>query len=201
MIKLLMISTVFMILLSCSSTSKELDSFFESNQIDELNRLTNFIIDELSSDCNYEQVKCLTSYFDQYKEPGYDFQLTGISKERQNELLNSLSESTYNNIWTTCIGQKSISKDSIVNIESICPNMNGKFADFLVNYCSKHERLTDYGYAFQQAGDYSPAMNSQLFKQPTVFDFESEAELVLISIHLITLNREDRIIESETNHR
>ncbi|WP_258105885.1 hypothetical protein [Marinoscillum sp. MHG1-6] len=200
MIKFLRFTAIFLTFWSCSSTSGELSNYFESTQITELNQLTEFVVNELTADCEGNRTDCLKSYFDQFKNSGYDFEL-GISKSKQAELLNSLSESTYDNIWSTCRGTRSFSRDSVVNILSICPNMKGGFTNFLTSYCAKTDRLTSYGDAFEQAGSYSPAMNAQLIKNPDSFNFNSEAELLLISVHLITLNNEDKIVESVPNKR
>lgn len=196
MIKGLKFIAVCLALWSCSSSTDELDNYFETTQLEELNRLTEFVVTKLIIDCDNDRTACLIAYFDRLKEAGHDFELTGISQSEQDELINSLSGTTYNDIWTTCTKRRSFSRDSIVNVESLCPNMNGRFANFLTNYCSKTDRLTDYRDAFKQAGSYSPAMNAQLIKNPESFDFSSQAELLLISVHLLTLNNEDKIVES-----
>ena len=195
------LSVTIMVIFNESGRSKnesELINYFEPTQIAELNRLTDFVISELTTDCEGKQTDCLKNYFNQFEDSDYDFELTGISKSKQNELLNSLSESTYNDIWSKCKGSRP-TKNGRVNIESICPNANGQFANFLINYCNKNERLAGYGNAFKQVSSYSPSMNAQLVLNPESFDFNSQAELLLISIHLLTLNNEDKIVESVPN--
>lgn len=90
MIKFLRLTTIFLIFWGCSSTSGELANYFEPTQIQELSRLTEFVTRELTDNCSDGRTTCLNAYFDQYKESGYDFELTGISKNRQSTLLNSL---------------------------------------------------------------------------------------------------------------
>lgn len=87
-----------------------------------------------------------------------------------------------------------------MNIETICPKMNGQFANFLTDYCGKTRRLAGYGDAFEQTGSYTPSMNAQLIKNPASFNFDSEAELLLITIHLLTLNSEDKIVGPVSNN-
>ncbi len=199
MIKYLRFIAIFLISGSCSSTTDELANYFEPAQVKELNRLTEFVVSEITADCTGNQTDCLERYFNRFKDYDFDFELTGISKVKQSELLNSLSESTYRDIWSTCERRKSLARDSIVNIESVCLNIDGKFANFFTSYCSNLKRLTDYGHAFQEAGDYSPAMNGQLLKHPTTFDMNSKAELLLMSVHLLTLNTESKIVEPVLN--
>ena len=199
MIKYLRLIAIFFTLWSCSSSIDELANYFEPAQIEELNKLTQFVVDELTMDCEGDQTTCLKAYFDQFKDIGYDFELR-ISKSKQEELLRSLSKQTSNDIWSTCKGSRPTGNGR-VNIETICPNMNGGFANFLTDYSKKTDRLTSYGDAFEQAGSYSPAMNAQLIKNSESFNFNSEAELLLISIHILTLNNEHNIVESVPNKR
>lgn len=199
MIKYLRLIAILLALWSCSSSTDDLANYFEPTQIAELNELTELVVTELTANCEGNQTDCLKFYFDQFKEIGHDLEL-GIPKSKQNELLNSLSEQTYNDIWSTCKGSRP-TENGRVNIETICPNMNGQFADFLTDYCSKTERLADYGNAFEQSGDFSPAMTAQLVKNSETFDFNSREELLLVSVHLLTLNNDDKIVEFVPNKR
>lgn len=196
MIKNFRLIAIFLLFWRCSSSTDELGNYFEPTHIEELNKLTEFVVNELTADCEGSQTDCLEAHFNQFKGSGYDFEITAISQSKQSQFLNTLSKSTYNEIWSTCRGTRSFSPDSIVNIESICLNTNGAFAKFLTTYCSNNKRLADYGYAFEQAGDYTPSMNSQLLKHPSTFNLNTKAELLLISIHLLTLNNEEKIIDS-----
>lgn len=177
----------------------DLRDYFNSTQIVELKQLTEFVVNQLTANCESDQNSCLLEYLNQYIESGYDVEITGISRAEQSNMLNSLSEETYNEIWGTCRGTRSFSQDSVVNIESICPNMKGNFATFLTKYCAQFKRLSNYGEAFELAGDYSPAMTGQLLKNPTSFNLESKEELLLIAIHLLTLNNEDQIMKKVPN--
>lgn len=67
----------------------ELETYFDPNQIEELNKLTEFVIGQITNDCEGDQVSCINKYFDRYN--GYDYEITGISKSKQSELLDSLS--------------------------------------------------------------------------------------------------------------
>ena len=198
MINYLRLIAILLVVWSCSSSTDELANYFDSTEIEELKQLTQFVVGELAADCEGNQTDCLQFYFDQLRNSGYDFDLTVISKLEQSKLLSSLSESTSKDIWSTCKGSRP-TENGRVDLEAICPNMNGKFAYFLIDYCAKTDRLTSSADAFEQAGFYSPAMNAQLIKNPDSFNFKSEAELLLISVHLLSLNSEDMIVESVPN--
>ncbi|MEO9474434.1 MAG: hypothetical protein ABJG41_02835 [Cyclobacteriaceae bacterium] len=200
MIKYLRLIAISLATWSCSSSTDELANYFEPTQIEELNSLTDFIVGELTNNCNGERTTCLRQFFNELEIVEYNIDLTTISKTKQTELFNSLSTETFNEIWTTCKGSRP-NQNGRVNIETICPNMNGQFANFLKDYCSKLDRLSGYGEAFEQAGDFSPANYAQLVKNPKSFDFNSEAELLIISVQLLTLNSEDQIVESVPNSR
>lgn len=174
--------------LGCTSPEYTLEGNFGPKEILEFNRITKFVIGNLTKNCDQDQPTCIKKYFEQIKESAYEFELKGISKPEQEEFLNSLSKETFNNIWSICSGTKSISKEIVLQTESLCLNPNDRFAKFLIKYCSQKERLSAYGKALEQAGDYTPSMAGQVFENPTSFDLNSKEELLIISIHLLTLN-------------
>ncbi|TXE11036.1 hypothetical protein [Algoriphagus aquimarinus] len=175
----------------------QLETYFEPNQIEELNKLTEFVIGQIIKDCGGDQASCFNKYFDRFN--GYDYEITGISKSKQSELLDSLSPVLFSDIWAICKGTRSYSEDSVVNVESLCPKTGGRFGSFLIDYCSNNNRLAAYGNTFEMAGDYPPSMTVQLLENPSTFDLSSKEELLLISVHLLTLNSEHTIIESIPN--
>lgn len=174
--------------LGCTSPEYTLEGNFEPKEILELNRITDYTIRNITKNCDQDQPTCIMLYFKQIQESDYEFELNGILKSDQEEFLNSLSKETFNNIWSKCRGTRSFSEDIVLQTESLCLNMNGRFAKFLSKYCSGKERLSAYGKALEQAGDFTPSMAGQVFENPTSFDLNSKEELLIISIHLLTLN-------------
>lgn len=175
-------------ILGWSTNKNTLENNFEPNEILELKRITGFVIGSLTKNCDQDQPTCILNYLDKIQELNYEFELKEITKSEQEEFLNSLSKETFNDIWSICRGRKSISKEIVLQTESLCLNTKGKFSKFLIKYCSQKERLSAYGNTFEHAGDYTPSMAGQLFGNPTSFDLNSKEELLLISIHLLTLN-------------
>lgn len=171
----------------------QLNDYFVPNQLEELNSLTEFVVGQITINCDGDQASCINRYFDRYKD--YDYEITGISKPMQSELLNSLSADVFSDIWAICKGTRSYSEDSIVNIESLCPRTDGRFGSFLKDYCSTNNRLATYGNTFEMAGDFSPSITAQLLENPSSFDLSSKVELLIISIHLLTLNQEVKIVD------
>ncbi len=110
MIKNLGLIAIFLLFWRCSSSTDELGNFFEPTQIEELNKLTEFVVYELTADCEGSQTDCMEAYFNQFKGSGYDFEITAISQSMQSQFLNTLSKSTYNEIWSTCRGRRSFSQ-------------------------------------------------------------------------------------------
>ena len=136
---------VFMLGWSCASPTEELDLYFEADQINELKKLTTFVVEELTRGCDKKQADCLYDYFEQYRDAENDFRITGISQKKQSILLHSLTKSTYKDIWSTCNGKRSFARDSNVTVSSTCINTKGRFANFLIDYSSAIYRLKDYG--------------------------------------------------------
>lgn len=126
LLALLIIFSITLLLLfkfGKNSSKTKLETYFESNQIKELDRITDFVVEQITIGCEGDQIDCIYKYFDRYK--GYDYEITGISKPLQSELLNSLSPNVFSDIWGTCKGTSPYSEDSVVNVESLCPKTDG----------------------------------------------------------------------------
>ncbi|WP_057938745.1 hypothetical protein [Algoriphagus resistens] len=131
-----MLSISFLVILNefeKAGSKTQLENYFKPNQIGELNRLTEFVVGQITN-CDGDQADCINRYFDRYKD--YDYEITGISKPMQSELLNAISPDIFSDIWAICKGTRSYSEDSVVNVESLYPKTDGQFGSFLINYCS-----------------------------------------------------------------
>lgn len=178
--------------ISCSPQKEQnsIREYFDEQEIKQLELLMNFVRNEITNDCNSEYDECIATYFNQYKDlpasaSNIDF---GISKENEKLLLQKIDKTLFNKIWGYCEGFNTTSKKERVKTKSLCLNSEGKFAELLLSTTKSKATLQIYGEPLEHAGDYAPSMNALLLKQSERFDFESETEFLLITIHLLTLN-------------
>jgi hypothetical protein len=181
---------------SCTGQSElgTLEAYFRPDEIVEIQMLIDFVEKEIMTNCKHSKQLCYKGFFDEFQnmEANMDLELP-LSKSGQLQLLENLDAAIFNDIWRICENEKSFKKDSTVLIQRICPNSEGRFARFLTDLTMKHRKLAQYGSSFEATGDFTPAMNGILLKHHDWFDIESQDELVLLAIHLLTLNYPDTV--------
>ncbi len=200
MAKLFTYSIIFIALFCKCSEQKSseglINKHFTKSEIIELDKLSKFFIEQVSSSCDVNRRDCLSLYFSKFKDlPASATTLDlMISQELESQLLTNIDQSVFNHIWTTCINQRILNKDSVVNVQTICINQNGKFSKFLTEVIREHSSLKIYGKPFAIGAGYTASMNAILLKQPERFDFDSETEMLIVAIHILTLNYPEKII-------
>jgi len=195
--KIIYILTFFGIAISsCESQTKSvaLEDYYTSRETLELQKLIDFVDQEITKNCVDSKLDCYNLFFDQFEnlEANADLQLP-LSKTGELHLLQTLDPSIFNDIWRYCEYKRSYKKDSSIFLQSICLNPKGRFSKFLINLTKDHEKLNNYGRPFEITGDYTPAMNGILLKNHDSFDIESQNELFLMAIHLLTLNYPEKV--------
>ncbi|MCE7995607.1 MAG: hypothetical protein HEP71_26750 [Roseivirga sp.] len=187
-----------LILTSCGlSQNKEdiIHKYYSDNEIAQLDKLIDFVIKEVSKDCNQSITDCFMGYFQQFEDLAASAEIEpNLSVSKQKALLNQLAQPLFEDIWTFNQWQRSVEIDSVQNILVLSPRHDGKFARFLIEVTKNHDKLAGYGNTFKEMGDYMPSMNGQLIQIPQSFNFESKDELLLLVIHLLTLNHPPEIL-------
>ncbi len=169
--------------------SVALEDYYTSKEILELQRLIQFVDKGITKNCKDAKVDCYNKFFEEFDNiaANEDLQIP-LSQEDELQLLQDLDSDIFNDIWRICEYEKFYKKDSSINIQSICLNTEGRFAEFLMDLTSNHEKLNHYGKPFKITGQYTPAMNGILLKYHEWFNIESQNELFLMAVHLLTLN-------------
>lgn len=166
-----------------------LPEYFSDHEIEDLNKLIDFIIEQTSKDCNAQSTECLYQYFDQFKNlSANDPVQFNISQESQKKLLLKIDKNLFEEIWTYCEGTRSVTKDSVFVTRSLCIRSDSRFAQLLEESSKLNSKLEEYYKPFEWVGTYGPSMNTVLIKQPYRFDFNSKHELLIVTVHLLTLN-------------
>lgn len=181
----------------CSKPSANeylIDRFYSKKEIEELDKITNFVINEMSKDCDGRSVDCLYQYFDKFKElrAADDIQV-GFSMEAQKVLIESLDERLFYDIWGYLEVEKSTFTGKKVSYSVLAINTNGRFSKFIAELTSENESVRQYGESLSLAGGFTPYMDATLLKQSERFKLESRNEMLIVAIHLFTLNYFERL--------
>ncbi len=181
-------------LLGCSEQKSLTHEIYLTKEVQQLQKLTHFIKSELTKNCELETNDCIIDFFSQFKDIGANEEFDiPISKTDELKLLNSLDKELFDDIWKRCIWERHIGQDSVINVELLCLNPEGRFVDLLLDAKAKYSNLQNYGQHFEFLKDFTPAMNSTLLKYPETFDYDSDDQFLIMSIHLLTLNYPERI--------
>ena len=86
---------------SCKSqySKVELDNNFSTDQISDLNKITDFFKNQISENKNSDFKACFSKILPELLENGWQPILTKVDFEKQKELYNSISKSTFDEIW------------------------------------------------------------------------------------------------------
>jgi len=181
---------------SCVGETKSVDlkDYYTPKEILELQKLIQFVDKEITHNCGDAKLACYNKFFNQFEnlEASAELKLP-ISQKGELQLLKNIDSDIFKDIWKICEFERSYKKDSTVIFQSICLNPKGRFAKFLIDLTDEHEKLKDYGKTFEIMGDYTPAMNGIVIKCHDWFNIDSQDELLLMTIHLLTLNYPEKI--------
>jgi hypothetical protein len=197
MSRFLVISIVILLILSgCNQRDDFISKHYSKDEIKELDKLSSFIIDEMSKDCEDKTENCLYQYFNQFDNIGANEEFGfNISQDSLKALLDNIDKTLFDDIWIFCDLQRSMARDSsLITIRQLCIKHDGRFGALLKDVTENKEELGIYGEPFKIVGDYTPSMNGTLLKYPERFDFKSKDEFLLVTIHLITLSYPEAII-------
>lgn len=192
--KLFLFIFVVICFIGCSGHNSLTQELYTTEEVKQLQRLTHFIKKELTKNCELETNDCITNFFIHFQNIGANEEFDiPISKTGEQELLNSIDSELFDDIWKRCIWERHIGRDSVINVELLCLNPEGRFTKLLMDARTKYSNLENYGQYFEFTKDFTPAMNSALLKNPKTFELDSEDQFLIMSIHLLTLNYTERI--------
>ena len=203
---LLMMNRIILFLVTISLTAcinkeqqKDLNDFFNEKELQEINHLTSFVRQQIMDSCAADFENCVQQYFKDFEQQDLSSQEVDyrIAKAEQLQLLESLDQDVFQEIWGYCEGSMASEiEGERVNVKSVCINAQGKFAELLKYRTDAVDTLRIYGEAFEYVNDYTPSMNALLLLQSHRFDYSSDIDFLLISVHLLTLNHPDLILSS-----
>ena len=187
MIKLIPIFFVLLTLQSCKSQQNisELENHFNKQQIDDLRKLTDFVITEVSQGKDFKS--SLMNLDEEIANHGIEILLTRIDYQKQKEIIKSIDKSTYDEIWTECLTQ-----DFRRDIEYYVLCSNGpdfEYQKYLHELGKRIPYVKEYAEKLTASGDLGHDFNFwyyYLSPEGPVNHSDFNAQLIF-AIHILTL--------------
>jgi len=171
---------------SCKSqySVTELNNNFSNEQIADLNKITDFFKNQLCSGSNFK--KCYKKIPHEHLEATGAAFWTNIDFEKQKELYENISKSTFDKIWMFC---KSTEYPSGKESKHLCAVANGHYQKFLADFGNKNTRIAKYADRISASGDFNGLdINYWEVLNNKDFDLNNPNIQLILAIHYLSLN-------------
>src|SRR5690606_37030705 len=108
-----------------------------------------------------------------------------IPFSEQQKLYDSISDSTFNQIW--CLG-KSWKRDSPDTLKHIGLRYDGKYSEFLKSFGKENKVIQGDYQTFEDAGAISPSMVAGLLFNYEDYDVRDIRIKLIVAIHYLTMS-------------
>lgn len=181
--------TILQLSLSCKTQyyATELNDNFTTEQISELNKITDFFKNQMCLNMDSDFKTCYERIPHEYLEAtGTGFWIN-INFEKQKELYEQISKSTFNEIWMLC---ESTYHPSEIKAKSLCANATGKYQKFLVDFGKTNPRIARYAEKIQASGDYNglDIQYWEVLKDKSSFDLNDPNIQLILAIHYLSIS-------------
>ncbi|MEL0644392.1 hypothetical protein V6251_08360 [Olleya sp. Ti.3.14] len=181
--------TILQLNFSCKTqySTTELKNNFSTDQISDLNKITDFFKNQICENKNSDFKTCFNKILPELLENGLFSLLERIDYQNQKELYDSISESTFNEIWG--FGKETY-RDTGLELKSLSSKYNGKYQKFLTELGRTNNELKEYADRVIGAGDFESMgwLQNRIYLNPSKFDLDNQNIQLLIAIHFLTIN-------------
>ena len=178
---------------SCKSqySTVELENNFSTDQISDLNKIRDFFKNQISENKKSDFKVCFSKILPGLLENGWHPILEKVDFEKQKELYNSISKSTFDEIWEF---GKATYPDTGLELKKLGSKYNGKYQKFLTEFGKNNPEVKNYADRLIEAGDFESVgwLQQSIYKNPKEFDLEDPNIQLLIAIHYLTLNDQQK---------
>lgn len=176
---------------SCKThySKAELNANFNAEQIADLNKIADFFKEETCGkndfkDC-YRQIN-----HDSLQANGEGF-WTRIDFEKQKELYQSISQSTFDEIWMYC---ESTYYPSETKAQDICAIAMGKYQQYLADLGKNNPRIAEYADRIQASGDFSgfDIQYGIVLSDKENYELNNPNIQLIMAIHYLSMNDQNK---------
>jgi hypothetical protein len=183
---------VFIILItSCKSqySTTALRNNFTPEQISDLNKITKFFKTEPCGNVDFEKCYKLTNH-DSLQAVGEGF-WTRIDFEKQKQLYEQISQSTFKEVWMYC---ESTYYPSETKAQDICAVAMGKYQKYLDDLGKSNPRIAEYAIRIQASGDFNgfDIQYHEILKPDSHFDLNDPNIQLILAIHYLSINDQEK---------
>ncbi|PZX53259.1 hypothetical protein [Algoriphagus chordae] len=174
---------------SCKSqySMVELNRNFTTEQIADLNKITEFFRSEMCLSMESDFKTCYERIPHEYLEATGSQFWTKIDFEDQKKLYEQISESTFNEIWSYC-ESKYYPSETVA--ESLCANPKGKYQGFLTELGKTNLFIAKYAKRIRAYGSFN-TLDIQYFDvlgDKKSLDLNDPNIQLILAIHYLSLN-------------
>ncbi|WP_100610838.1 hypothetical protein [Confluentibacter lentus] len=177
---------------SCKSqySATELNNNFSNEQISDLNKITEFFKNQMCHNTNSDFKKCCKQIPHEYLQATGSGFWTNIDFEKQKELYENISKSTFDEIWMFC---KSTELPSGKESKKLCAVTNGKYQKFLSDFGNENPRIAEYANKIASVGDFNGLdIHYQEILKNKDFDLNDPNVQLILAIHYLSLNDHEK---------
>ena len=192
-LRTLIIICILILNFSCKTkfSTSELRNNFSKDQISDLNKVTDFFKSQICENDNSDFKTCFSKMLHELLEYGWQSILDNVNFDKQKELYNSISKSTFEEIWEF---GKATYPDTGLELKSVGSKYNGKYQKFLTELGKNNNEIKDYADKLIGAGDFESMglLQQRIFNNPTEFDLDNPNVQLLIAVHYLTQNDQQK---------
>lgn len=169
----------------------ELKNNFSTERISDLNKITDFFKNQICENKNSDFKTCFSKILPELLENGYRPILEKVDFEQQKELYNSISKSTFNEIWEF---GKATYPDTGLELKSLVSKYNGKYQKYLTELGKNNTEIKKYADRLIAAGDFESMglLQQRIYENPKELDLDNPNVQLLIAVHYLTKNDQQK---------
>jgi hypothetical protein len=190
--KTLLLAFGFLILqvfFSCKAnySNTELENNFTREQISDLNKISDFFKDQICIDKDEDLRTCYERIPHDYLKAYGDGFWTNINFEKQKELYDQISKSTFNEVW---MFSNATFYPSGTKAKSLSAVAKGKYQKFLADLGKRKPRIAKYAERISASGDFSgfDFNYREIIKDKKSFNLKDPNIQLILAIHYLSLN-------------
>jgi hypothetical protein len=179
--------------LSCKTqySATELNNNFTTEQKADLKKITNFFKNQMCLNMDSDFKTCYEQIPHEYLEATGNQFWTNINFKKQKKLYEQISKSTFDEIWILC---KSTEYETGKEKHSLCPNLTGKYYNYLSDYGKQNPAISEYAKKINASGDFF-IMDIRYWNVLNVkkhFDLSNPNIQLILAIHYLSLNDQEK---------
>lgn len=173
---------IFVVSCNQNLSSSKLERHFTESQIEDLNKINNFFISEILKSDSQNFLIALNNFLNDCRTKGIDAVYNPLKVEDFEKVLNSISKSTFNEIW------KLNTVEDKTKYKWLAPKYNGKYQMFLKDIGKKNEIVKKYYDRMKASGDYNPIhFDESLVNSYKKMDYDSKQIQIILAIHYFSV--------------